>query len=79
VSKYWISSLMISETVKKAHSVASALDKKYIRANAALTEELVDEIRGRLEHSHRKSATRLAREAKVPTTKDWRVSASDAA
>jgi hypothetical protein len=49
--------------VKKALSIWSVLDKKSIRENAALTEEVVDEIKGRLEHSPRKFVTRLAREA----------------
>jgi hypothetical protein len=79
VSKYSISSLIISETVKKAHSAGSVLDKKYIRGNAALTEEVVAERRGRLEHSQRKSVTRLARPTKVPTSRVRKVSASNAA
>jgi hypothetical protein len=70
---------MISETVKKEHSVGSVLDKKCIKAYVALTEEVVDEIKGRLEHSHRKPVTRLVRQAKVPTTRVWRVSASNSA
>jgi hypothetical protein len=54
--------------VKKVRSTGSFLDKKYTRQNAVLTEEMLDEIGVRLEHSPRKSLARLAQQAQVSKT-----------
>jgi hypothetical protein len=58
--------------VKKVHSTGSFLDKKYTRQNAVLTEETLDEIGARLEHSPCKSLARLAQQAQVSKTTAWR-------
>jgi hypothetical protein len=54
------------------HSTGSFLDKKYTRQNVVLTEETLDEIGARLEHSPRKSLARLAQQAQVSKTTAWR-------
>jgi hypothetical protein len=41
--------------MKKVDSTGSVLDKKYIRQNAILTEEILDDTGTRLQHSPRKS------------------------
>jgi hypothetical protein len=58
--------------VKKVLSTGSFLDKKYTRQNAVLTEETLDEIGARLEHSPLKSLARLAQQAQVSKTTAWR-------
>jgi hypothetical protein len=50
----------ILRLVKKVCSTGSFLDKKYTRQNAVLSEETLDEIGARLEHSPHKSLARLA-------------------
>jgi transposase len=55
----------ILRLVKKVRSTGSFLDKKYTRQNAVLTEETLDEIGSRLEHSPCKSLARLAKQAQV--------------
>jgi hypothetical protein len=62
----------ILRLVKKVRSTGSLLDKKYTRQNAVLTEETLDKIGARLEHSPRKSLARLAQEAQVSKTTAWR-------
>jgi inhibitor of nuclear factor kappa-B kinase subunit alpha len=62
----------IFKLVKKVRSTGSVLDKKYSRQNAVLTEEVLDEIGARLEHSPPKSLARLAQEVKVSTTTAWK-------
>jgi transposase len=62
----------ILRLVKKVRSTGSFLDKKYTRQNAVLTDETLDEIGARLEHSPRKSLTRLAQQAQVSKTTVWR-------
>jgi hypothetical protein len=59
------SSSTIFECMKKVHSTASFLDKKYTRENAVLTEEKLDEIGAGLEHLPCKSFTQLAQQAQV--------------
>jgi hypothetical protein len=58
----------ILRLAKKVRSSGSFLDKKYTRQNAMLTEEMLDEIGASLEHSPRKSLTRLAQQAQVSRT-----------
>jgi response regulator of citrate/malate metabolism len=58
--------------VEKVRATVSFLDKKYNRQNAVLTEETLDEIVARLEHSTRKSLARLAQQAQVSKTTAWR-------
>jgi hypothetical protein len=58
--------------VKKVRSTGSFLDKKYTRQNAVLTEETLDEIGARLEHSPRKSLTQLPQQGHVSKTTAWR-------
>jgi hypothetical protein len=58
--------------MKKVRSTGSFLDKKYARQNAVLTEETLDEIGARLEHSLRKSLARLAQQAQLSKTTAWR-------
>jgi hypothetical protein len=53
----------ILRLVKKVRLTGSFLDKKYTRQNAELTEETLDEIGARLEHSPRKSLARLTQQA----------------
>jgi hypothetical protein len=53
---------------KKVRSTGSFLDKKYTRQNAVLTEEMLDKIGARLEHSPRKSLAQLAQQAQVLKT-----------
>jgi hypothetical protein len=55
----------ILRLVKKVRSSGSFLDKKYTRQNAVLTEETLDEVGARLEHSPRKSLARLAQQAQI--------------
>jgi hypothetical protein len=62
----------ILRLVKKVCSAGSFLDKKYTRQNAVPTEETLHEIGARLEHSPRKSLTRLAQQAQVSKTTAWR-------
>jgi hypothetical protein len=62
----------ILRLVKKVCSTGSFLDEKYTRQNAVLTEETLDEIGARLEHSPRKSLARLAQQAQVSKTTAWR-------
>jgi hypothetical protein len=62
----------ILRLVKKVHSTGSFLGKKYTRQNAVLTEETLDEIGARFEHSPRKSLARLAQQAQVSKTTAWR-------
>jgi hypothetical protein len=62
----------ILRLVKKVRSTGSFLDKKYTRQNAVLTDETLDEIGARLEHSPRKSLARLAQQAQVSKTTAWR-------
>jgi hypothetical protein len=62
----------ILRLVKTVRSTGSFLDKKYTRQNAVLTEETLDEIGSRLEHSPRKSPARLAQQAQVSKTTAWR-------
>jgi hypothetical protein len=62
----------ILRLVKKVRSTGSFLDKKYTRQNAVLTEETLDKIGARLEHSPRKSLARLAQQAQVSKTTAWR-------
>jgi hypothetical protein len=45
----------ILRLVKKVRSTGSFLDTKYTTQNAVLTEEMLDEIEARLEHSPHKS------------------------
>jgi hypothetical protein len=54
------------------HSTGSFLEKKYSRQNAVFTEEMLDEIEGRLEHSPRKFMAQLAKQALVLKTTAWR-------
>jgi hypothetical protein len=61
----------ILRLVKKVHSTGSFLDRKYTRQNAVLTEETLDEIEAKLEHSPRKSLARLAQQAQVSKTAAW--------
>jgi hypothetical protein len=53
----------ILRLVKKVLSTGSFLDKKCTGQNAAVTEERLNEIGARLEHSPRKSLARLAQQA----------------
>jgi hypothetical protein len=62
----------ILRLVKIVHSTGSFLDKKYIRQNAVLTEELPDKTGARLEHSPRKSLVQLAQQTQVTITTAWR-------
>jgi hypothetical protein len=62
----------ILRLVKNVRSAGSLLDKKCTRQNAMLTEETLDKIRTRLEHSPRKSLARLAQQAQVSKTIAWR-------
>jgi hypothetical protein len=62
----------ILRLVEKVRSTGSFLDKKCTRQNAVLTEETLDEIGARLEHSPRKSLARLAQQAQVSKTTAWR-------
>jgi hypothetical protein len=55
----------ILRLVKKVRSAGSFVNKKYTRQNAMLTEETLDEIGARLEHSPRKSLARLDQQAQV--------------
>jgi transposase len=66
----------ILRLVKKVRSTGSFLDKKYTRQNAVLTEETLDEIRTRLEHSPRKSLAQLAQQAQISKTAAWRATKS---
>jgi hypothetical protein len=50
---------------KKVRSTGSFLDQKCTRQNAVLTEEMLDEIRARLEHSPPKSLARFAQQSQV--------------
>jgi hypothetical protein len=59
--------------VKKVCSIGSFLDKKYIRQNAVLTEEMLDETGARLEHSPRKSLARSAQQAQISRTTGCKV------
>jgi hypothetical protein len=62
----------ILRLVKKVPSTGPFLDKKYTRQNAVLTEETLDEIGAALERSPSKSLARLAQQAQVSKTTDWR-------
>jgi hypothetical protein len=62
----------ILRLVKKVRSTGSFLDTKYTRQNAVLTEEMLDEIGARLEHSPCKSLAWLSQQAWVLKTKGWR-------
>jgi hypothetical protein len=62
----------ILRLVKKVRSSRSFLDKKYTRQNAVLTEEMLDEIGARLEHSPCKSLAQLAQQVQVSKTTAWR-------
>jgi hypothetical protein len=55
-------------TGEKVRSTESFLDKKCSRRDAVRTEEMLDEIGARLEHSPRKSLARLAKQAQVSKT-----------
>jgi hypothetical protein len=50
-------SSLVFKLVKKMHSASCLLDKKYTRQNAVLSEEELDEIEARIEHSPFRSLT----------------------
>jgi hypothetical protein len=62
----------ILRLVKKIRLTGSFLNKKHTRQNAELTEETLDKIGARLEHSPRKSLAWLAQQAQVSKTTAWR-------
>jgi hypothetical protein len=62
------SSTILRLVKKVVRSTGYFLDKKYTRQNAVLTEETLDEIGARLEHSPRKSLARLSQQAQVSKT-----------
>jgi hypothetical protein len=66
------SSTILRLAKKKVRLTGSFLDKKYTRQNVVLTEETLDEIGARLEHSPRKSLARLAQQAQVSKITTWR-------
>jgi hypothetical protein len=51
----------ILRLLKKVRLTGSFLDNKYTRQNAMLTEETIDEIGAKLEHSPCKSLARLVK------------------
>jgi hypothetical protein len=62
----------ILRLVRKVLSAGCFVDKKYTRQNAVLTEETLDEIGARLEHSPHKSLAQFAQQAQVSKTTAWR-------
>jgi hypothetical protein len=59
------STIDIHELINKVRSTGSLLGKKPAKKYCVLTEEKLDEIRARLEHTPQKSLRRLAQETSI--------------